>query len=367
MDAPYAIRDPGGLLSPSLVVFRDLLRRNVEAMIAVARSPDRLRPHVKTHKMPEVVRLVESLGIARHKCATIAEAEMIARAGGRDVLIAYPLVGPNPDRLAALVDRYPETAFRATVEDEAAARQLSRAMTTASRRPLPVLVDLDLGMDRTGIEPGAAFDLYKLVDRLPGLVADGLHAYDGHRREADPEDRRRAARPGVEAVLGLRDRLVAAGLEVPRLVLGGTPSFPIHAESDEPGVELSAGTCPLFDHGYATKFPDLPFVPAALLLTRVISRREGRITLDLGHKAVAADPSGDRLRLLGVPDYTLGPQSEEHLVVETHQPFDTGTPLLAIPTHVCPTVALHRWAYVVEGGEVVDRWEVEARDRVLSV
>jgi D-serine deaminase-like pyridoxal phosphate-dependent protein len=101
------------------------------------------------------------------------------------------------------------------------------------------------------------------------------------------------------------------------LVLGGTPTFAIHARCDVPGSECSPGTSTLHDASYATKFPDLPFTPAALLITRVISRpRPGRITLDVGHKAVAADPVGARLVLLDVPGATLGGQSEEHLVVE---------------------------------------------------
>ena len=109
-------------------------------------------------------------------------------------------------------------------------------------RPLPVLVDLEVGMGRTGIDPGdPAFELYALVDRLPNLVPDGLQAYDGHIHDVDPAARREAARPGIERTLQLRDRLLASGLPVPRLVLGGTPTFPIHAALDEPGVECLAG------------------------------------------------------------------------------------------------------------------------------
>ncbi len=168
----------------------------------------------------------------------------------------------------------------------------------------------------------------------------------------------------------LRDRMESEGLAVNRLVLGGTPTFPVHAGLDEPGVECSPGPGTLHDASYATKFPDLPFVPAAILLTRVISQpRPGRLCLDLGHKAVAADPPGARLTLLGVPDATLGGQSEEHLVVDTPHAaeFPPGTPLLAIPMHVCPTCALHRQVYVIEDGELVGEWEVSARDRVIGV
>ena len=370
MHEPYRLTNTDDLLSPSLIIFRDIARRNLETMVEMARGADRLRPHTKTHKMPALVRMAEAAGIHKHKCATIAEAEMLAAAGATDVLLAYPLVGPNVARLARLVRGYRKTTFRAAVDQPEGVRALSEAMQGLDR-PLPVLVDLEVGMGRTGLAPGdAAAELYALIDRLPNLEADGLHAYDGHIRDADLAARRKAARPGLEAVLTLRDRLVQRGLPVPRLVLGGTPTFPVHATLDEPGVECSPGTCVLHDESYGSKFPDLPFEPAALLLTRVVSRpRPGRLCLDLGHKAVAADPVGPRLRLLGVPEATLGGQSEEHLVVDTPHAdqFPPGTPLLAIPMHVCPTCALHQRAYVVEDGALVDQWDVTARDRVVGV
>lgn len=370
IDPRYPIHRPDDLLSPSLLIFRDLVRANLEAMIALAGGADRLRPHVKTHKMPALIHLAGAMGIRKHKCATIAEAEMVAASGGTDVLISYPLVGPNLARLAKLIESYPATTFRATVDHPDAARALSAALVHLGR-PTPVLVDLDVGMGRTGIAPGdEAAALYALVASLPDLEPDGLHAYDGHVRDFDPEARARAVAPGLEAVHRLRDRLLGSGLPVPRLVLGGTPTFPIHARVDTPGTECSPGTSVLHDAGYAAKFPDLPFTPAAVLLTRVVSHpRAGRICLDLGHKAVAADPAGDRLTLLDLPGARITGQSEEHLVVEAPGADDlaTGSPLLAIPTHICPTCALHSWAYVLEGGEVVDRWEVRARTRVIGI
>src|SRR3954453_21817894 len=117
--ARYRLNDPSRFLSPSLVIDRALVRRNLEAMIALARGADRLRPHVKTHKMPAIVRLCEAMGIRKHKCATIAEAEMVAAAGGADVLLAYPLVGPNIARLARLIRTFPGTTFRALVDHPA--------------------------------------------------------------------------------------------------------------------------------------------------------------------------------------------------------------------------------------------------------
>jgi D-threonine aldolase len=369
-DSLYALRDPSELLSPGVLVYRNLVRQNLQGMIAMAKGADRLRPHVKTHKMAEIVRMAESMGIRKHKCATLAEAEMVAAAGGGDVLVSYPLIGPNLKRFMNLVRGYRNTRFRATVDDPDSARALSAAVA-GLERPVPVLVDLEIGMGRTGIDPGEpAAELYALVDRLPNLVADGLHGYDGQVHDTDVQERRKAAQNGIERVLALRDRLLKRGQEVPRVVLGGTPTLPIHAELEIPGVECSPGTVMLHDHSYSTRYPDLPFTPAALLLTRVISRpRAGRLCLDLGHKAVAADPSGARARFLDIDDARPVMHSEEHLVIETDHAgeFAIGTPLLAIPTHVCPTIALHRRVDVIEDGEFVGRWEVTARDRVVGL
>ena len=369
MHTPYRLKDPSALLSPSLLIYRDLVRSNIEAMITLARGAERLRPHVKTHKMAAIVRLCEEMGIHKHKCATIAEAEMTASAGGTDVLVAYPMVGPNIARLARLVRAYPTTAFRALVDDPDAALALSEGMAGIDQ-PLAVLVDLEVGMGRTGINPDQADELCALVNRLPNLTFDGLSAYDGHIHEQDLEARRLAAQPGIERTLALRERLLARGIPVNRVVMGGTPTFPVHAALDVPGLECSPGTSLLQDVGYAAKYPDLVFTPAAVLLTRVISRpRPGRICLDLGHKAVAADPPGARVKLVDMPEATLGGQSEEHLVVDTPRASELppGTPILALPTHICPTCALHRRAYVIENGELVDQWDVSARDRVLGV
>jgi D-serine deaminase-like pyridoxal phosphate-dependent protein len=169
----------------------------------------------------------------------------------------------------------------------------------------------------------------------------------------------------------MRATLEKNGVTVPRLVLGGTPTFPVFAKLNLPGQELSPGTCVLHDHGYGSHFPDMNFTPAALLLTRVISRpTPTRVTLDLGYKAVASDPpAGQRCVLLNVPDYKAVLQNEEHLVIETPaaDKFPPGAEVYAVPYHICPTCAMHKQAYVVEGGKVTGTWDIVARDRILSV
>jgi len=370
MSSPYELLEVEALPSPSLLVFREIVARNLNEMIRVAGGAERLRPHAKTHKSSKIIRMARDLGVAKQKCATIAEAEMIAGSGVPDVLLAYPLVGPNVARFARLVRAYPATTFRAIVD----ARETAVALSVAARRldgPISVLIDLDVGMGRTGIDPGEpAVALYEELERLPNLALDGLHAYDGHINESDLEVRTRAARQVEETALALRDRLLAKGLPVPRIVLGGTPTFPIHATLDEPGVECSPGTVVLHDYNYQTKYPDMSFTPAALLLTRVVSRpRPDRLCLDLGHKAVAADPVGQRVFLPAIPDARFVGHSEEHLVIESPDAdrFPLGTPLLAIPAHICPTSALHRRMLVISGGKLAEEWEVTARDRAISI
>ena len=185
-------------------------------------------------------------------------------------------------------------------------------------------------------------------------------------------ERQTAVETLLEPVFQLRKALDRKGLPTPRFVVGGTPTFPVYARLDLPGLECSPGTLVLHDNGYGSRFADLAaFTPAALLLTRVISRPSPtRLTLDLGYKAVASDPpAGKRCVLLDVPDCQAILQNEEHFVVETPaaERYRPGDGIFAVPTHICPTCALHHHANVIENGEFTETWDIVARDRVLSI
>jgi D-serine deaminase-like pyridoxal phosphate-dependent protein len=372
MDPQYLIHDTAAIYTPALLFYKDLIRRNIDRVIAVAGGVDRLRPHVKTHKTREIVRMELDAGIRKHKCATLAEAEMLADCGAPDVLLAYPMVGPNCGRFARLVEKFPRCAFAVIADHPDQMRTLADALAPTSRTA-DVLLDVDTGQHRTGIAPGAdAVDLYELLARLPGMRPGGLHVYDGHNHQESYVERQTVATNQLRPVLSLRETLERKGLPVPRLVLGGTPTFPVYARMDCPGAELSPGTCILHDYGYGSRFADLSgFAPAALLLTRVVSRPTStRVTLDLGYKAVASDPpAGKRCVLLNMPDYEPLLQNEEHLVIDTPaaDSFPPGTEVYAVPTHICPTCAMHRFAYVVEHGMVTGQWDIIARDRMLSI
>lgn len=371
MDACYEISDISQILSPSMVVFRDILEANIDKMLVIAGSPARLRPHCKTHKMREIVRMQVARGVTRHKAATFAEAEMLVSAGATDVLLAYNLVGPNIDRAVKFRQQFPDTTFSVTADHAAPIEQLGAAMQAAGES-IEVLLDLDTGQHRTGVEVGAqALQLYRKLVETPGVSPGGLHLYDGQNHQTDLAERREAVLACWEQASRFRDELVAAGWPVPRIVAGGTGSFPIYATLEDDALQLSPGTCAFHDAGYGGMFPDLEFKAAALLLTRVISRpTPDRVTLDLGYKAVASDPPADRRVVIpDLPDAKIVLQNEEHLVIETSLAgkYQPGDALLAIPRHVCPTSALHKQVYVIHQGQLVDRWDVVARDRVLTI
>jgi D-serine deaminase-like pyridoxal phosphate-dependent protein len=373
----YLLADAAALPSPALLVYPQRVKENIRRMLALAGGPERLRPHIKTHKMPDLVKLQLDLGITKFKCATVAEAEMAAQRGARDLLLAYQPVGPAVKRVVELLGRFPQVHFSIIADDAAVVRELSRAVqqarpqSKANQEPatVEVLIDVDIGQHRTGIPPGArAIELYRLIESLPGLKTGGLHAYDGHLSEPDPILRRIACEEGFAPVKTLRDQLEKAGLQVPRVVVGGTPTFPFHAKRGD--VECSPGTCVFWDAGYSNKLRDLDFLPAALVLTRVVSKPENqRLCLDLGHKAVAAEMPHPRVVFLNLGDAQALAHSEEHLVVETSRSaeFKIGDCLYGLPWHICPTVALHSEAMVVEHGHIVGVWKVTARERRLTI
>jgi len=167
----------------------------------------------------------------------------------------------------------------------------------------------------------------------------------------------------------VKDQLIAAGLRIPIIVLGGSPTYPFHVERE--GVECSPGTFVYWDKGYSSSFPDMNFQPAALVLTRIISQLNDRtFCLDLGHKSVA--PENDlhqRVFFLNEPELRFISQNEEHLVVELSANHNrkVGDILYGMPVHICPTVALHERVFVVNNNKVTDEWKTIARDRKISV
>jgi D-serine deaminase-like pyridoxal phosphate-dependent protein len=367
----FEFKEVADVPSPALLVYRDRVQKNIERMLAIAGGPELLRPHIKTHKMREMLDLQILAGIRKFKCATIAEAELAATAGVRDLLLAYQPVGPAVQRFAELIKAFPKTKFSVVCDDQTAINALSNAfqISQPTNGSLEVLLDIDVGQHRTGVPAGPeAAKLYRAIANSPALATGGLHAYDGHISGADPVVRKTACDDAFAPVAKLKSELESAGLPVPRVVAGGSPTFPFHARRVD--VECSPGTTVFWDSGYGNKLRDLDFLPAALVLTRVVSKPgPNLLCLDLGHKALGSEMPHPRVQFLNLRDYNALTHSEEHLVIETTEAdhFKVGDCLYGVPRHICPTVALHSSATVIENYEIIGSWKVAARERRITI
>ncbi|MFY0651294.1 MAG: D-TA family PLP-dependent enzyme [Cyclobacteriaceae bacterium] len=360
----FEVKNAHEIASPSLLVFPERIEKNIDTMVKMAGVAERLRPHVKTYKCPQVVKMQLEKGINKFKCSTIAEAEMLANCGVKDILLAYQPVGPNIQRFSRLSTSFSEVLFSAIVDHGTIASQLSKEAMKYDIS-IPVYIDIDSGMHRTGIAATKAPELYNQIKKLPGVKYAGLHIYDGHIRDDDFDIRKTRSDDQFEAVNDLIEELKNKGESVPTIIAGGTPSFPIHAQHDD--RILSPGTALFWDAGYASKFKEMDFLFAAVLMCRVASKPgQGLICLDLGHKAIASEMLHPRAKIFGIDDYELITHSEEHMVIKSNVSANIGEILYAIPTHICPTVALHEEVQVVVNNEIVDQWQVVARKRKLE-
>jgi D-threonine aldolase len=364
----YEIESIDQIDSPALIVYKERIVRNIEKMVQITGDPKRLMPHVKTHKIKEIVKIQLERGIHQFKCATIAEAEMLGLAGAEKVLIAIQPVGPKLNRIVNLIRKYPKVHFSVIADNPEVVLELAELMVVSGIET-GVFIDLNVGMNRTGIIPGdEARELAKLCSSLEGINLEGFHAYDGHILITDPGERKIQCLREMQPVYDLMEYTENKSEMKLTLVAGGTPTFPIHAAKKD--TICSPGTTVLWDFNSQERFPDLPFEYAALVVTRIISKiGNNLITLDLGHKAIAAESPLLRVKFLNHPEIVPISQSEEHLVAEVHDnhKFGYGDVLYGVPRHICPTCALYQEAVVVDNHEWTDTWKIAARDRFLSV
>ncbi|MEI6142581.1 MAG: D-TA family PLP-dependent enzyme [Mariniphaga sp.] len=363
----YVVDNVNEVNSPALLVFPDRIEHNIRKMVEIARGADLLRPHVKTHKMKEIINLQMKYGIYKFKCATISEAEMVAKCGARDILLAIQPVGPNLGRFFQLKQHFPNSKIACIADSQEVILQLSQ-MSCQTGLKTDIWLDVNNGMNRSGIVPGEeAVRLYRMILDLPMIGAEGLHVYDGHINEPDLSLRQKICDDSFMPVLSLVNELEKAGAGPIKIIAGGTPTFPIHAL--RLGVETSPGTTLLWDYGNSSAFQNMDFLHAAVLLMRVISKpSKDLICIDLGHKAVASEMAQPRVKILGIENYSIIMHSEEHMVIRTPEAdnWKIGDPLYGIPWHICPTVDRFDSVSVVNGHQVTGEWFVEARKRKIT-
>ena len=360
----YTIHNIDNIDSPALVLYKERIQQNITAAIKMVKDINLLRPHVKTNKIAEVCAMMMAAGISKFKCATIAEAEMLAMIHAKDVLLAYQPIGPKAKRLLSLVQQYPQTRFSCLVDNVAAAISLAEIF---SGHTIDVFIDLNTGMNRSGIKPRDAISFFHQIRKLREIVVRGLHTYDGHLNDTDTQQRQEKSDMAFKEVLLLSVQMEVISNQPITIVAGGSPTFPTHVSRN---VECSPGTFVFWDWNYKHQLPDEPFDYAAVVITRIVSIVDDTtITTDLGHKSVAAENPLPRVHFLNAPDVTPAGQSEEHLVLKVADSsiYKPGDILYGIPVHICPTVALYEKAVVVESNEAVAAWKVIARDRAITI
>ncbi len=352
--------------SPALLVYPDRVQQNINAAIAMTGGPDRLRPHIKTHKTKEVTQLLMQAGVQQFKCATIAEAELLGICKAPHVLLAYQPLGPKLDRFFSLIQYYGDTDYACLTDNIPAATAIAKHARTHNII-LDVYIDLNVGMNRTGIAPEDAMDLVDFCLNEPSLRLLGLHAYDGHLRNPDPEKRKPECDNAFARVTGLQNRIAIKYPDHLSIIAGGSPSFSIHAKREH--IVCSPGTFVYWDYGYANSFPEQPFVHAALVITRIISLpAPGIICTDLGHKSIASEnPIDKRVFFLNADDLVPVSQSEEHLVLKTsaEHHYKVGDVLYGLPYHICPTCALYERAITIQDHQKTGEWMITGRDRKI--
>lgn len=354
--------------SPALLIYPDRVEHNIQKMISIAGGKNKLRPHVKTHKMQEIIKLQMKHGIHKFKAATIAEVEMVAMCDAKDILLAIQPVGPNIRRFFQLKQEFRNAKISCIADSEEIILQLAD-MAGQTGLKTGIWIDINAGMDRTGITAGEDVKrLYKIINSSPFLEVEGLHVYDGHVVEKDLNLRQKICNEAYAPVQLLIEDLKKSGFQSVSVVAGGTPTFPVHAM--RPGVECSPGTVLLWDYKSSSSYNDMNFLHAALLLTRVISKPAyNLLCIDLGHKAVASEMPQPRVIIPGIEDYTIISHNEEHMVIRTKEAekYKTGDVLYGIPWHICPTVDRYDSVTTVYDNIATGQFNVEARKRSITI
>jgi D-serine deaminase-like pyridoxal phosphate-dependent protein len=368
-DSRYAVPQVEDVLTPALVVYPEVIASNIERTVQLlGGDADRWRVHVKTAKLGYTCRLLADRGIRNFKCATTLELLVACQNGAADVLVAYPCMGANALRVRQIAEEFPQVRISVLTENEEQVQQWRGTR-------LSLFLDINPGMNRTGIEQNHADEVVRLASAIAaaGLEFRGLHYYDGQYGALEEPRRTEAAHEGYGRLLRIVNELEHSKTNVAEVITAGTPTFP--CSLSYPGFRntsfrhrISPGTVVYCDATSLAQLPsDYGYRPAALVLTRVVSRpRAGVITCDAGHKAVSADSGVPTCLAVGHPELTPLSPSEEHLPVsvaggaEGPRPGET---LFLLPRHICPTVNNFDHALLVRNGEIVFVERVSARGR----
>jgi D-serine deaminase-like pyridoxal phosphate-dependent protein len=348
--------------TPSLLLDLDAVERNLDRMQqALAGSSVRARPHTKTHKVPNLALMQLQRGAIGICCAKLGEAEVMAAGGVGPILLTTEVVGDA--KISRLLGVAQQAEIITVVDDAVAAERLSEAVGALGLR-LDCLIDVNVGQNRTGVEPGApAVTLAEKLDGLSGLRLVGLQGYEGHLQHIkEPEARREANASAMQLLSQTAELLTEKGHRAEIVSTAGTGTFRYAMEWPRV-TEIQPGSYVVMDSDYAS-VGGVGFENALSVLVSVVStQRAGAAVVDSGYKTLSSDSGAPAVKGL---DATFGFMGDEHgkLTFEGGCPLASGDKVELIPSHCDTTINLHDVYYVTRGGYVVAVWPIAARGRV---
>ena len=365
-DEKFRLPDVDNILPPALVIYPEIVAANIACTLKLlGGDANRWRAHIKTAKLDYTLRLLIDRGIRNFKCATTLELLHVCQNGAEDVLLAYPLVGANARRVVAISQQFPQVRISVLVESP-------EQLPQWRGNDIGIFLDINPGMNRTGIELNAVGKLVEVIRAIAdaGLQFRGLHFYDGQFGSVDEPERTLATHTGYDQLLKAVEELRRQGINVAEVITAGTPTFPCSLsykgfQNASFVHRVSPGTIVYNDATSLAQLPAFGYAPAALVISRVVSRpHPGIVTCDAGHKAVSADAGVPTCVVVGHPELSPLTPSEEHLplgVKDGALSPQIGDILYLLPRHICPTVNNFDAALIVRHGEIEAVERVSAR------
>ena len=362
---PYIGRHKTELDTPALLIDLDKMEANIRKMADYFTSVNAdLRPHLKTHKTPIIAHKQIAAGAIGVTCAKLGEAEAVVHAGIRDVLIANQIVGTQ--KIARLINLAKRSEIMVAVDNAQNVQAISEA-ALAKGVTIRILVEVNIGMKRCGVEPGkATLELAHQVCKSPNLKFEGLMGYEGH-TVANPNrtEREVSTRESMQHLIETKHFLEKHGIEVSIMSGGGTGTFDITGSIPEM-TEVQAGSYVFMDSTYRNvEGVGEKFNCALSVLATVVSRPEqNRIIVDAGLKVLTKEFGIPQP--IGIQGLEMTGLSEEHgkmQATDTNIPLIPGEKLEILPTHCCTTVNLHDKYYGLRNDIVESVWEITARGR----
>lgn len=351
--------------TPALLLDLEVLQGNIERMQSLADAAGvALRPHAKSHKSAHIALMQMAAGAAGVCCQKVSEAELLAENGVSDILVSNQVVGPT--KIGRLVQLARRVRLGVCVDDSGNLAEIAAAARRIGS-PVEVLVEVDVGMKRCGVDAETAVRLCQEIQATDGVTFGGLQAYNGSAQHVRTRDgRREAIGSSARVVSDVLARLDALDVEVPRVTGAGTGTFEFEASS---GIwsELQCGSYVFLDADYARNEDDEGtttggFGNSLFVLGGVLSvAQAGRAVIDAGLKSMSMESGLPDV--IGLPGARYTGASDEHGTLTTGQGNGPalGDRVRVVPGHCDPTVNLHDWFVCVRGDMVEDIWPVTAR------